>query len=183
MKKEIKIKSKVRKKPKIKSSATSALKERFNKVRVIKRQKPFETDEFENEFGLYSFDSGLKKKYQKLYKGKKLDKHFGGTVIKNRFGTCYSITENIGVKIIYSTKELAKQKLGAELRVVDGIGEVYAQKLQQDGYKSINDLSKHHRFAQPAEEFIGLLSQNKGIELFNWLERRLPKSHPSVFIS
>jgi len=183
MKKANKKKPKIKKKTATKSSTASVLKERLNKLQKVERKESFESDEHAFEFGLYSFDSGLKKKYQKLYKGKKLEKHYNGTVVKNRFGTCYSITDSIEVNINYSTPEATKQKLTSELRVIDGVGDFYAQQLSADGYSSVHDLTKHFRFGRCAKEFVELLSMNKGLELQKWLERRFPKSHPSVFLS
>ena len=79
--------------------------------------------------------------------------------------------------------QTAKQKFFSELKLIYGIGKYYEKELRKSGYKTIDDLLEHHRFCFPAKEFIDLLNKNKGYELFRWLERRYPKSHPLVFLN
>ncbi len=177
-----KIKERLEEKQKFETTSTSTLIERLKKQKESEKQESIKSNEFKYESGLYGFDSGLMKKYQKEFKGKKLEKYFEGEIIKNSFGNCYSIINEVEIKIKFSLPEKTKQKYFSELRIIDGIGEFYEKKLINEGYKSLDDLSNHYRFGTITKKFQDLINTQNGFELLKWLERRYPKSHQLVFL-
>lgn len=169
-------------KPKIETTTTSTLIERLKKQKELEKQELIKSDEYKYEFGLYGFNPAIIKKYQKEFKGKNLEKHYNGNVIKNKYGKCFSIFSEEKIIIKISTPEKAKEKYFSELRIIDGIGEIYEKKLINEGYKSLIDLIQHHKFGTITKKFQKLVDQKNGLELFKWLERRYPKSHRLVFL-
>jgi uncharacterized protein YprB with RNaseH-like and TPR domain len=177
-----KINERLEEKSRVETTTTSILIERLKEQKESEKQESIKSDEFKYEFGLYGFDSGLIKKYQKEFKGKKLEEHYNGNIIKNKYGECFAILNKDVTKINISIPEKAKQKYFSELRIIDGIGEYYEKKLIDEGYKTLNDLVKHYRFGTITKEFQELTDKKNGLELFKWLERRYPKSHQLVFL-
>lgn len=163
-------------------SFISKLIEKLKEQNESEKLESIKSDEFKCEFDLYGYDSELLKKYQKEFKGKKLEKYFKGKIIKNSFGNCYSIINEEELRMNVTSPEKVRQKYLTELKIIDGIGEYYEKKLINEGYKSLNDLLKHHRYGTITKKFKDLLNKKNGLELFKWLERRFPKSHQLVFL-
>ena len=56
------------------------------------------------------------------------------------------------------------------------------EKLINEGYKSLDDLSNHPDLVLLQKNFQDLINTQNGFELLKWLERRYPKSHQLVFL-
>lgn len=175
--------SKIEKQTGDKSSSAYKIKDRLERLKEKEKQKSFTSDEFQYETNLYGFDTRLTKKLKQEYKSVKLEKHFAGNNVKNDYGQCYSIVDQLQVKIKCTDHNKPKKTFLSELRIVNGIGEFYEKKLKIEGYKTVNDLLKHQRFCFLAKEFLEILNEGNGHKLMQWLERRYSKSHQLVFLS
>lgn len=160
----------------------------FNIIQRIKNLKDFEkkrlikSGNFNCEFIIDSFFSELKNEYQKKFEDKKIEDYFKGKIIKNSSGECYSIIDEKDLKITCSKYEKIQHKYYKELKIVNGIGQFYENKLIKEGYKTLNELAKHPRLGKDAKEIQGIIDNKNGLALLKLLERKYPKSHELVFL-
>lgn len=128
--------------------------------------------------------------YEKAYKlknellkendGKSLDEVINGEIIQTSRGSCYSITEKSKIKLNTLSSNKAKNKLLSDLKLLSGIGEARERKLNDEGYKTIEDLCDHHKFGDEASCYLNLINNQNITEITNWIENWYPKSHPLI---
>jgi len=131
----------------------------------------------------YEYEKAQELKYQMLkkYKGKKLKDVINGDEVKTEKGTCYYIKtqSEIGLKTINS--HVAERRILSDLKLIYGIGETTEQKLKEEGYETIEDLTEHPRFGIEARKFLELFNMRNTFSLIDWIMHWFPKSHPLVF--
>lgn len=123
------------------------------------------------------------RKYQKHFKGIKLEKYLFGQEVKNKEGSFYLITNTEQIDFPVVNKESAKNKLYAELTLIDGIARLKEKELKTFGYNKIEDLLSHHKFQFKAKELLSFIDNHDGHSIHKWVRRRndYPKYNTTGF--
>ncbi len=129
-------------------------------------------------YGDYSRANQLRERLLHQYQGKNCEDLFPGQICKNDYGQCYHIEHRMPlVPSSWNGKE--KTDLLSHLELIPGIGSITRQKLQLEGYQSIEDLCRHPRFQPSAQRFLDAYRQSSLEDLSQWMEHRLRRSHPA----
>lgn len=127
--------------------------------------------EFENAYK-------LKEKLLMENEGKLLDDLIKGEEINTSKGSCYIIKNNSSIKFSTLSPKKAKEKILKDLKVLKGIGEAREQKLNEEGYKTIEDLIEHEKYSKDASKFLKIVCNHDKCEIEDWISEYYPKSHP-----
>lgn len=141
----------------------------------IPKESVQETWIFEAE---YANAMKLKDKLTRQFKGKTLEEVIPGKISSNEQGACYCIANECDVSLRRASYSKGRKIILSDLKLLSGIGPVREQKLKQQGYQTIKDLTKHPMWRDSANEFLGMVDAKDVKPLQNWFNRRLPKSHP-----
>jgi uncharacterized protein YprB with RNaseH-like and TPR domain len=125
----------------------------------------------------------LKEKLLVENEGKLLDDLIKGKEISTANGSCYSITNDSPLNFNTLSPQKAKEKILSDLKVLNGIGEAREQKLKEEGYISVEDLTDHEKFGQEASQFLKIVCDQDKYEIEDWVCRFYPKSHPLLLFS
>jgi len=123
----------------------------------------------------------LKRRLLKKHKGETLEDVVEGDELKTKKGTCYYIESQSKIKLNIINRELARNRILSDLKLIYGIGEVTEQILKEEGYKTIEDLLDHPHFGNEAKRFLELLDRCDTYSIIDWITHWFPKSHPIVF--
>lgn len=138
-------------------------------VGKVKEYEIIEEDEIDKEFTPFlpfGIDyqecrkaERLKQKLLTKYKGKTLEDVIKGKELNTKKGVCYHIEnqDRINLKII--NPEQARENILSDLKLIYGIGEVTERILKEEGYKTIEDLMEHPRFASEANKFLDIVDK------------------------
>ncbi|MCD5397028.1 MAG: ribonuclease H-like domain-containing protein [Candidatus Pacebacteria bacterium] len=124
----------------------------------------------------------LEQKLLKKYKGKTLEHVINGNELETEKGVCYNIEnqENINLKTINSDQAI--KKILSDLKLIDGIEEITEHNLKANGYKTIDDLTKHPCFASKAKEILKIVYKKDSCQIVDYIRQRpFPKSRPLAF--
>jgi uncharacterized protein YprB with RNaseH-like and TPR domain len=135
---------------------------------------------FESWIWNSEYDEALKfeKQLLKQYKGKSLEDALPGNVVSNEQGDCYEISTVCCSKFKNVTYEESRQVMISDLKVLPGIGPVSEQILKNQGYNTIDDLTRHPRWKKQAQKYLKLIDSKEVNSTQEWLGQRFPKSHP-----
>lgn len=120
----------------------------------------------------------LKQRLLEEYKGKKLEDVIAGNEFKTKKGVCYHIENQDEISLKTINSEQARKKILSDLKLIYGIREVTECILKEEGYKTIEDLTEHHRFGYEAKRFLEIVDRRDTCQIIDWIGRRFPKSHP-----
>ncbi|MCL2291866.1 MAG: ribonuclease H-like domain-containing protein [Candidatus Bathyarchaeota archaeon] len=142
-------------------------------------QKPLA---FESWIWNSEYDEALKfeKQLLKQYKGKTLENALLGKIVSNEQGECYEISTVCCSKFKNVTFEESRQVMVSDLKALSGIGPVSEQALKNQGYNTIDDLTRHPRWAKQAKNYVKLIDTKEVNSTQQWLGQRFPKSHPML---
>lgn len=173
-KKVIKVGSKTAKNPRQAKTKTVTVK------KITKKKSPAPSTLKNIDYSKFGYDE---RKYQKHFKGIKLEKYLFGQEVKNKEGSFYLITNTEQIDFPVVNKESAKNKLYAELTLIDGIAKLKEKELKTVGYKKIEDLLSHHKFQFKAKELLSLIDNHDGHSIHKWVRRRndYPKYNTAGF--
>ncbi|MCL2642660.1 MAG: ribonuclease H-like domain-containing protein [Candidatus Bathyarchaeota archaeon] len=146
-----------------------------------KDSEPQKLPVFESWMWSSEYDEALKfeKQLLKQYQGKTFEEALPeGKVISNKQGNCYEISTTCFSTFRNTTCEKSRQILLSDLKVLPGIGLVTEQILKNEGYPTVEDLTRHPRWTKQAQTYLKLVNTKKVDLLQTWLWQRLPKSHP-----
>ena len=133
-------------------------------------------------FGIYSQEyqeaEKLKQSLLKKYKDKALENVIGGKEFKTKKGVCYHIENQDEISLNIINPEHARKKILSDLKLIYGIGKVTEQILKEEGYKTIEDLTEHPRFASEAKRFLEFVDKCDTCQIVDWIGHWFPKSHP-----
>lgn len=132
---------------------------------------------FEDE---YQEAQKLKQKLLTEYEGKRLEEVVDGQELKTEAGVCYRITSQGKIDLTSFTPQKAKKTILSDFKLIYGIGEVTEKILKEEGYTSIEDLTRHPRFGGQAAEFLEIINHCNTSRIIDWIEHWFPKSHPLV---
>jgi uncharacterized protein YprB with RNaseH-like and TPR domain len=147
-----------------------------------KEAQPQKPPVFESWIWNTEYDEALKfeKHLLKQYKDKTLEQALSGKVVSNEQGDCYKISTVCYSKFKNVTFEESRQILIADLKVLSGIGHVSEQLLKEQGYNTIEDLTRHFRWGRQAQNYLKLIDAKEVDSTQKWLGQRFPKSHPML---
>ncbi len=117
-----------------------------------------------------------------LHEGIKLENHYDGKVINNRFGEFFHISSIEKVKLKKPDLEIIKQNLVCDISVIDGIGEKSKKKLNKQGFISVYDLLSHPKFGNDAAKYICEVENNDVLKIYDRLSKRFTSTN-QLFIS
>lgn len=126
----------------------------------------------------YSNAIRLKDKLVQQFKGKTLEEVIPGCNISNEHGGCYRITNECNTHLVRASYSKSREVILSNLKLLSGIGPVWEQKLKQQGYQTIEDLTRHPMWRDSANEILRMVDARDVKPLQNTFGRRLPKSHP-----
>ncbi|MGB9936961.1 MAG: ribonuclease H-like domain-containing protein [Methanobacterium sp.] len=115
--------------------------------------------------------------------GKTLEDLIKGKEINTPSGSCYGIINNSNLKLNTISSKKAKEKLLSDLKILNGIGESREQRLKEEGFNSIEDLTEHERFGREASKFYNIVCKGDNCEIEEWICNKYPKSHPLTLFS
>lgn len=126
------------------------------------------------------YDRGLKvkKKYMDLYREVRLEDAIKGRVVSGDSGECYLIESSSDFKLCKIGREIARQGLLSNLRLLRGIGPEKEVRLKLEGYRSIEDLTGHPRWSADARRFVEIVDSCDICRIQDELWHWLPKSDP-----
>jgi len=126
------------------------------------------------------YDNALKLEETLLrqYKDKKLEEALPGKILSNEQGDCYSISDTCVSRFKKATYKESQQLIISNLKIIPGIGPARERALKEQGYSTIETLTKHPIWKKPAQKFMKQIEAKEIGSIQNWLWQRLPKSHP-----
>jgi uncharacterized protein len=126
------------------------------------------------------FDEALKleKKLMRKFKGIDLEDAIPGKIVSNEQGECYAISASCISTFKKASYEESRRIIISDLKVLSGIGPVKESTLKMDGYKTVEDLTKHPIWGDSAGKFMKIVDKKEVDSTQKWLWQRLPKSHP-----
>lgn len=136
-----------------------------------------------NEYDEYSNAIKLKKRLLSTYEGRDFTETFNGNELTTEWGSCYSIENRSRLKFNTLSIEKAREKIISDLKLLNGIGEVRAQKLRSEGFNTIEDLTEHEKYGGDASKFIKIVNNCDTCSTADWICECYPKSHPLVLFS
>ena len=122
----------------------------------------------------------LKQRLLREYEGKKLEEVIDGEEFRTKNGVCYRITTQGKINLMSFTYQKARKAILSDFKLIYGIGEAKERILKEEGYRTIEDLTKHPRFGEQATKFLEVINRPDALRLINWIGHWLPKSHPLV---
>jgi len=122
----------------------------------------------------------LKQKLLRKYEGKELEEVVDGKELETKNGVCYYITSQGKINLTSFTPWKARETILADFKLIYGIGEARERILKEEGYRTIEDLTRHPRFGGQANEFLKIIDKCDTSRLIDWIGHWLPKSHPLV---
>jgi uncharacterized protein YprB with RNaseH-like and TPR domain len=120
----------------------------------------------------------VRKKFVRLYDGKKLEDAVAGSPFAVGDGECYCIETEEDFSLRPIEKDVARRALLSSLRLLHGIGPEKEAKLQAEGYASIEDLLDHAVWKHKARKLVDLVDSCDTLRIQEELWHWLPKSHP-----
>jgi len=139
------------------------------------------------DFGIdnqeYQEAQKLKKRLMIKYHGKLLEDEVKGREVKTEKGECFRIQYQYEININVIDKQSAREKILSDLKIIYGIGDVTERILKEEGYKTIEDLTIHPRFAKEASRFLKIIEKTDIRSIVQWIEYWFPVSHPLVLYS
>ncbi|MEE8322148.1 MAG: ribonuclease H-like domain-containing protein [Candidatus Bathyarchaeia archaeon] len=131
------------------------------------------------------YEKALKLKERLLhdFEGKSLEKVIPGHVISNEYGECYRVLSSCVNQLRQPDLKKSRDVIISDLKLIYGIGPIREQKLNHQGYNTIDDLLQNSRWRLPAKDVLELIDSHDVRSLQRWLWRCLPKSHPLVHYS
>ena len=117
-------------------------------------------------------------KFQEMYEGITIAKHYDGKTLKNCFGKCYHISSNTEIEIFEPNHEIIKQKLLLDLKVIQGIAEITENNLKLEGITTISQLENHYRYGKQAKNFIKHVENKNAVKVYEQLSSRFTSSNP-----
>jgi uncharacterized protein YprB with RNaseH-like and TPR domain len=120
----------------------------------------------------------LKSELTRKFEGKGLEEAIPGKVVSNEQGECYCISENHAVTFRKAGFDESRRVLLSDLKLISGIGPAREQTLKQQGYRTVEALTKHPKWRKQAKEYLKLVDSKDVLALQEHLRRCLPKSHP-----
>ena len=112
-----------------------------------------------------------------------MDEVFSGEIWETAHGSCYKISDSRKLKLNTLPKSKAKSNLLSDLKIIKGIGSSKEQKLNLDGYLTVEDLQEHPTYSGEACKIVELLDAGDTNSITNYVTCRYPKSHPSALFS
>ncbi|MHA2369459.1 MAG: ribonuclease H-like domain-containing protein [Candidatus Hodarchaeales archaeon] len=124
----------------------------------------------------------FKERLLQRYKGQAFEEIFPGTVISNSYGEIYEIQSEEPLIIHKPDREKVISILCQTLPALFGIRQKTAKKLKQAGYRSLQDLTQHHRWGKKAAELLSLIKTQNQKLLVRHYQDRFGKSHPILLM-
>ncbi|MGB9980530.1 ribonuclease H-like domain-containing protein [Methanobacterium sp.] len=125
----------------------------------------------------------LKEKLLDDHEGIALEDLIDGNEIITDGGVCYDIENTSKLKFSMLNPEKAREKILSDLKLLSGIGASREQKLQSEGYKTIEDLVEHERFGKEASNLLKIVDGCKKCDILDWISEWYSKSHPMALFS
>jgi uncharacterized protein YprB with RNaseH-like and TPR domain len=110
--------------------------------------------------------------------GRPVHRVLPGREVETGFGPAYCIEARTEVPDLFLDRDLVRDRILEEFRLLSGIGAVTEKRLRGRGYRSILDLRDHRRFGPGAREFLRILDRAETGPLARWISRWYPRSHP-----
>jgi hypothetical protein len=134
-------------------------------------QNKYSTDEINNiEKRLKKIDSNI------------INKILSGTAVLNNYGKTYKIAYEINTNLNAISFEKTNKKLLEAFYLIKGIRYYTQEKLQNKGYRKIDDLISHPRFSYQAKSILNYIKEKNFQKLKNIFESRISKTHPLFFL-
>ena len=118
----------------------------------------------------------LKKELSRRYSGLGIDEIFDGEVIENEYGECYCIRRRAEIKSMPS--KIDKDAILSDLKLIPGIGDKTQDKLKNEGYRTIKDLTTHPLWEGHAKSLLGMIEARNFSELQDRFLKSVSVSHP-----
>ena len=132
----------------------------------------------------YELAKQLKKSLTRRYHGRALEEVIPGREMRSRRGTYYCVSNEHEVDINRPTPTEARDRILSDLKLIYGVGPYRERALKQQGYKTIEDLTRHPHHRDPAEELLRLLDECDTGGLIDVIARKSRRSSPAVlFVS
>ncbi len=125
----------------------------------------------------------LRSKLIKKYMETSMDDAFNGEILETAHGSCYKISDSRKLKLNTLPKSKAKSNLLSDLKIIKGIGNSKEQKLNSEGYQTVEDLKEHPTYSGEACKLLDLLDEGNTSNITDYVTCRYPKSHPSALYS
>jgi uncharacterized protein YprB with RNaseH-like and TPR domain len=125
----------------------------------------------------------LKELLLRDFEGKSFEKVIPGHLVSNEYGSCYRVLSECVNQLRQPDLKKSREVIISDLKLIYGIGPIREQKLNQQGYTTIEDLLQNSRWRLPAKSVLELIDSHDVRSLQRWLWRFLPKSHPLVHYS
>ena len=146
-------------------------------------ESPFGLTSFNIEYQEYEKAERLKEKLLKDYKDKRLEDVIKGKEFISEHGRCYQIETRDKISLRMLDPKEASEKILSNLKLIYGIGEIRERILKEEGYKTIEDLTKHPYFGLEASRFLEILNKRETSQVIDWITRWVSKSDPLVLYS
>lgn len=163
-----------------------------SKIDTVKEYELIEENEESNGNYYYGMPFGLNYiEYQKAQVLKKnlMDKYYGaelsnvidGHEYDSRYGSVFTINQDIDSTLKKFPREKAKEKILSELRLIYGIGDTKKKYLNNRGYKTIGDLVYHPYFSKEAKSCLDLIESMDSKNIMNRISYWLSQSDELVY--
>lgn len=119
----------------------------------------------------------LQQRLFRQYEGQSLEDLFPGCVISNISGEAYEIQGSDSLLLHKPDPEKTVSILSRILPTLFGIRTKTAQKLTNQGYHTLQDLTRHPRWKKSASEILAMIENRDTIGLINHYGRRFGQSH------
>ncbi len=128
------------------------------------------------------YENALKLKIKLLeeYEGVDFKQVFNGNEFFTEYGLCYNIENKSQLSFNTLDSETAREKILSDLKLLSGIGEVRAHKLQSEGFNTIQDLTEHQKHGAEASKLLKIIDDCDTCSAADWISEWYPKSHPLV---
>jgi len=111
------------------------------------------------------------------FEGKTLLEAISGKVTSNEHGECYCVRQCHRLAFNRASAIESRRVLLLNLKLLPGIGPSRERNLRKQGYRTIEDLTRHIKWRKPAFEFLRLVDSEDVAALQARLRQNLPKSH------
>ncbi len=143
-----------------------------NKVEKLRLNSPNTKPKFNNLADLERLLTGS-------YSESKLEDIFGGYEVEVAEKPFFLISNRERADLKIPERRRGKKVILSNLKLIPGIGEATERMLKEQGYETVEDLMQHPRFGAEALRLLRLLEDGMNPRLIQWMDRRLPKSHPA----
>ncbi|NPV93006.1 MAG: exonuclease [Firmicutes bacterium] len=122
----------------------------------------------------------LKRTLIRRYQGRTLEEVIPGEEQRSRRGACYCVANHHPADIARPSRSEARDRILSDLKLLYGVGPHRESALKRQGYRTIEDLTRHPHHRDSAEELLRLLDDFDTGGLIDVIARKGRRSSPSI---